>query len=351
MYQLDNRSTWSAGLYPGWNREGQRQFTLVIKAGFSFDAQGRLTPLPPPAIEEADRYRDEPGRSSLAAACETVPFKQGGELLLYGTAQPLGGGRTVGEVEVSLRRGEGTPWSKALRVFGRRVWKTRLLMAIPGDPEPLAAVPLIYENAYGGCDPGDGEKMFASNPAGRGYSEKGQRLKGLELPQLEIGPRFIASPASRPVPAGFGPLSPLWEPRLGASAALDEEAALHGGCPWGREVAADLFNAAPLDQRFAELFRGGECLTLRGLVAEAPAGVPLHLPSLRPDARLLRAGQAQNLQTRCDTLVIDADATHLYLIYRATLAWDARQGPGGSVLVCDLDAGENAPAAATEARV
>ena len=67
--------------------------------------------------------------------------------------------------------------------------------------------------------------------------------------------------------------------------------------------------------------------------------------------RLLRAGQAQNLQTRCDTLVIDADALHLFLIYRAALAWDARQSAGGSVLVRDLDAGENAPATPTENRL
>ncbi|MDO3379338.1 DUF2169 family type VI secretion system accessory protein [Geoalkalibacter halelectricus] len=351
MYQLDNHSAWSAALYPGWSRAGERQFTLVIKAGFSFDSHGRLTPLPQPAIEETDHYRGEPGTSSLAAACETVPFKQGAELLLLGTAQAPGGGRTVGEVEISLQREGGQSWSKVLRVFGRRRWKAKLLMAVPGDPEPLDAVPLIYENAYGGCDPADPEKIFPANPVGRGYSDKGQRLKGLELPQIEIGPRFITGPTTRPVPAGFGPLSPLWEPRLGAFTLLDEAAAQRGGCPWGKEVAADLFNAAPPDQRFAQPFVGGERILLRGLVADAPQGVPLHVPPLLPDVGVNRAGTWERLEVSCDTLVIDADRQELCLVFRAALPWDVKKPQNGWVIVRDPQAPCAEPTSAKEGEV
>lgn len=343
MYQLDNDTIWSAALHPGWNRAGERRFTLVIKAGFSFDSHGRLTPLPQPAIEETDRYRGEPGTSSLAAACETVPFKQGAELLLFGTAQSPGGGRTVAEVEISLRNADGATWSKTLRVFGRRQWTTGLLLATPGAPAPLDAVPLLYENAYGGCDPADPEKIFSANPVGCGYSDKGRRLKGLELPRIEIGPRFIAGPTARPIPAGFGPLSPLWEPRVSAFAHLDEAAARHGGCPWGRGGVADLFNAAPLDQRFSQLFQGGERILLRGLVADAPQGVPLHVPQLRPDVRMIRAGTGQRLEPGCDTLVIDADRQELCLVFRAALPWDVKQPQNGWVVIRDPQAPREEP--------
>jgi hypothetical protein len=335
MYQLDNRSDWSAGLYPGWSRDGRRQFTLVVKAGFAFDTPGKLTPLPQVVIEEADRYRGEPGRSSLAGACETVPFKQGGELLLYGTAHPPTGRRTVSEVEVSLRRSDGSLWNKTLRVVGRRCWTNRLLMAVPSDPEPLEAVPLIYENAYGGSDPADPEKVFPANPVGRGYSDKGRRLKGLELPQIEIGPNFISSPTSRPAPAGFGALSPLWEPRVGAFAALDEESVQQGGCPWGKKVASDLFNAAPLDQRFAQTFQGGECLRLGGLMAEEPQGITLHVPQLRPEVLMCRSGMMQTLEVCCDTLIIEADRRELSLVFRAALPWDVKKIESGWVVVGD----------------
>lgn len=348
MYQIDNHSTWSAGLYPGWSRAAERQFTLVIKAGFSFDDHGRLTPLQQPPIEETDRYRGEPGQSSLAAACETVPFKQGAELLLHGAAQALGGGRTVGEVEISLQRESGAPWGKVMRVFGRRRWKTKLLITVPGDPEPLDAVPLIYENAYGGCDAADPDKIFPANPVGRGFSDKGQRLKELDLPQIEIGPSFITDPKTRPAPAGFGPLSPLWEPRLGAFAPLVEAAVQRGGCPWGKAVAADLFNAAPLDQRFSEPFIGGERILLRGLVADAPQGVPLHVPQLRPDVRMNRAGTMERLEVSCDTLVIDADRQTLCLVFRAALPWDVKKPLNGWVIVRDPQGRYAEPAPAKE---
>ncbi len=335
MYQLDNRSEWSAGLYPGWSRTGQRQFTLVVKAGFSFDDQGRLAPLPQTVIEEADRYRGEPGNSSLAGACETVPFKQGAELLLYGTAHPPANRRTVSEVGVSLRRGDGSLWNKMLRVFGRRCWTSRLLMTVPGDPEPLGAVPIIYENAYGGSDPADPEKIFPANPVGRGYSAKGRRIRKMELPQIEVGPHFITSPTARPAPAGFGALSPLWEPRVGAFTALDEESARHGGCPWDEGVAADLFNAAPLDQRFTQTFQGGECLKLRGLVAEAPQGVTLHVAELRPEVLMYRDGKVQTPEVCCDTLVVETDRQELFLVFRAALPWDLKKVESGWVVVRD----------------
>ncbi len=343
MYQLDNRSVWSAGLYPGWGRAGERQFTLVIKAGFCFDCHGHLSPLPQPDIEEADRYRGGPGTSSLAGACETVPFKQGAELLLYGTAQPPGAGRTVGEVEISLRRGDDAPWSKTLRVFGRRSWATRLLMTVPGDPEPLEAVPLIYENAYGGSDPADPEKIFPANPVGRGFSDKGRRLKGMDLPQIEIGPHFITSPAARPAPAGFGPLAPLWEPRVRAFSVIDEDSAQHGGCPWSKKVAADLFNAAPLDQRFSQPFQGDECIRLRGLVAEALQGVTLHVPKLRPAVLLNRNAVMQNLEVCCDTLVIEADRQEMHLVFRTALPWDVKNPENGWVVVRESRPQEEQP--------
>ena len=318
MYQVDNRTDWSAGLYPGWSRQGKRQFTLVIKAGFTFDLHGELTPLPHPPIEETDRYRGEPGASSLAAACETVPFKEGGELLFSGTAHPPESGRTVTEVEVGMRFSEGRVWSKTLRVFGRRYWKSKLLMAVPGVPEALEPVALIYENAYGGCDQGNADNPFAANPVGKGYTRKGLKIKDLEMPQIEIGPRYISSPTSRPAPAGFGPISPLWEPRLALSAALSVEAG-SGACPWGGKAPDSLFNAAPHDQRFPRPFTGGETLNLKGMVPEAPHGVMLRLPESRPDVQIFRGGKMTGAEVTLDTVLVDTDKKELHLLFRGAL--------------------------------
>lgn len=339
MYQLDNPTVWSAGLYPGWNSQGQRQFTFVLKAGFTLAADGRLAPLPHPTIEEADRYRGDPKRSSLEAACEIVPFKKGGELLLSGTAYPPQKGSTVTEVEVGIRLSDGRTWTKTLRVFGQRCWTTKLLMTIPGSPAPLDPTPLTYENAYGGFDQRNPEDFYGANPAGKGYSQRGLWIKDLELPQIEIGPRFISSPMQRPAPAGFGPISPLWEPRLKVFAGLDLRPTEDGGCPWGEAgVPPNLHNTAPTDQRFEKPFAGGETLTLRGFIPESPKDMAVQIPKLRPDVSLVIGNQMTGkIDTSLDTIVVDTDRKHLGLIFRGTLPWVADVKEKRWVFVHDPD--------------
>ncbi len=340
MLELDNRSNWSAGLYPGWSRAGERQQTVVLKAAFGFDEKGQLTPIEAaPAIEEADRYVGEPGKSSLAAACETVPFKQGGEVLLTGTACPPKPGAGVMEVSVGLRRADDSFWEKTLRLFGPRRWEKGLLGVGISKPAPLNPLALRYEHAYGGCDPNHEDQLYGANPVGQGFSQKGWRVNEMELPQIEIGPKFISSPTSRPQPAGYGPLAPFWEPRLEGFKCLDEEAAAWGGCPFGDQAPPDLYNAAPLDQRFAEPFVGGETLRLKGLIegANHREGVLIDIPRPRADLKLIIDGKTQSLHPVCDTLQIDADAGQIFLLYRAAIPWDIKDRCSGWVILRDLD--------------
>lgn len=339
MFELDNRSAWAAGLYPGWSRKGERQMTLVFKASFAYDAKGTLTPMPYPApIEETDRYHGEPGKTSLAAAGETVPFKQGSELLLFGTAQPPKAEATVTEVAIGLRRANDRFWEKTLRVFGPRRWEKGLLGISYSKPAPLASLPLRYEHAYGGCDPNHEEKLYPQNPVGVGYSEKGWRVSGMALPQIEIGPKFISGPTQRVAPAGFGPLPPFWEPRVQAFDKLDHEALAWGGCPYPGDAPAEMYNAAPPDQRFDQPFQGEETLRLKGLVEGAPRdGLLLNLPRLRPDLKLVRGERMENLQPVCDTLVIDTDTRQLSLVWRIGIPWNLREQQSDWLVLTDLD--------------
>jgi hypothetical protein len=340
MFDIDNRTPWSAGLYPGWSRDRQRQMTLVIKAGYAFDERCRLVPRAHPLIEEVDRYRGKADRSSLAAACETVPFKAGAELLFCGTARPSRAGSTVAVVEVGLRLAGDRSWKKALTVYGERRWEMTLLGPAASAPQPLRDLPLCYEHAFGGCDLHDEKKVFFANPVGKGYSDRGWRLKGLELPQIESGPPFITSPGSRPEPAGFGPLPPFWAQRRQAFAALDLEAAVHGGSPFTEYAAVDRYNCAPSDQRFDEPFAGGEVLHLKGLIEGAPAqdGIMLQLPQLRPQLTLASGESRQVLTALCDTLLIDCDRRELSLLFRGAIPFGLLDRPGGRVLVRDPDA-------------
>lgn len=220
MIQLDNQTAWSAGLYPGWTRDGKRQHTLIFKISHQFSSDGTLSLLPSIPIIEADCYRQIPQSSSLSAVNELAPFKQGGEVYLYGSAQPYGKNGTTLQVILGLCRGNNHFWTKELRVFGERLWQRKLFGHLPSHPEVIShAVPLIYEHAYGGSDPAHPEQVYTENPSGVGYSLRGLRTKGLRLPRIEQGPDFISSPASRVKPAGYGPLPPSgvhvmkrWEP-------------------------------------------------------------------------------------------------------------------------------------------
>lgn len=336
MLDLDNRTGWGAEIYPGWSREGRLQMTVVIKAAFTYDNQGKLTPLtPPPPIEEADRYRGEPGKSSLAAACESVPFKAGSEVLLAGTLFPPATDRPVAEATLGILFPDARPWEKTVWAFGARRWERGLLAPCIGRPAALAPVPLLYELAYGGSDPRDADAFHGPNPAGKGFSKRGWGMTGMELPQLEAPPTFITGPTTRVAPAGFGPLSPLWEPRVKAFEHYDKQAA-EWGAPFADRALADTYNAAPLDQRFPRPFTGGERLRLKGFHPEPEAReISLLLPRLRPELRLAWEGEdgEQILTPVCDTLTIDTDARTLSLLWRCAVPFSLPEPRGGWVFL------------------
>ncbi len=322
MLELENKSLWQAALYPGWSAERKPQLTLVVKTGYWFDTRGKTTAMASvPAIEEEERYFSDPLTSSLAASCESVPFKRGGELLCYGTAQPPEPDARVMEVKLGLRRGEADFWSKTLRISGPRQWRRGLLSAGPGESEPLQPLPLRYESAYGGRDPRNAEQCYEANPVGSGFSVTSRYHSALGVPQIEIGPDYLRTLTQRLQPAGFGPLPVHWLPRLEQSPQLDDEALAMGLCPFAEDLVADFYNAAPRDQQFDRPFRGGETLFLQGLVAGAdPRGMLIKIPQVEPFAWLVSSEQDQyRLKLSCDTVVVRADERELHLIWRCAI--------------------------------
>jgi hypothetical protein len=329
MLQLENKSHWTAALYPAWSANRTPQITLVVKTGYWFDSRGEITAMQQvPAIEEEDRHYDDPLSSSLAASCESVPFKRGGEMLCYGTAQPPDDKATVMEAKLGLRRGEKDYWQKSLRVSGPRSWQRRLMATAPGEPAPLQSLPIRYEFAYGGRDPRKETACYEANPSGVGYSAASRFHAELKVPQIEVGPDYLDSLSQRPEPAGFGPLALHWMPRLALSPELDEEALSMGLCPFAEDLAPDFYNAAPRDQQFEKAFEGGETLMLQGLIPGAdPKGVLIQLPSERPEAWLALSERQQSaLKLTCDTLTIRADERELQLLWRCAIPMQQLSG-------------------------
>lgn len=326
MLNLVNDSDLEAALIPGWNRQGQRQHTLVIKATYDFNLSGEITLASQQRpLAMVEQWRDKPRLSSLTAADETAPFKQGAEYYLFGSACPVGD-RTATRISVSLEDGTRRN-QKALRVCGEHHWVPSWKGVQSSRPEPLAtATPLHYELAYGGVADKHRQQV-AANPAGRGFNPSRFTLHDDRAPLIEYDRGIPAVTPHQPVqPAGFGPLPASWEPRSKRTGTIGhpnhEE-----GCPWGSNAPENLHNCAPDDQQWPLPFWGDETLTLQGFFPDHGAPVTLALPVQSLQPQLIDAGDSRLLAPQCDTLVIDTDQQQLSLIWRCALLWHSPLEP------------------------
>ncbi|MCH8544104.1 MAG: DUF2169 domain-containing protein [Alcanivorax sp.] len=313
MHELINPTPLAAALRPGWAPNRRFQDTLILKQTWHFALDGTLTSETQPLCE-ADAYHGEPLLSSLAASCETVPFKQGSELYLHGTAHPPRQGAPAMEVAVALTHADGARWEKRLAVLGESHWQRALLGYRRSPLAALKPLPLHYEYAYGGTCP-DTEQRLPENPAGRGFNP-GRGLRDNRAPQIEWPTTLQTRPGQQVAPAGLGPLASFWTPRHQAGGTFPDERMPEDGCPIALDAKPDLHNAAPLDQRFSHPFSGGEQLTLHGFFAEQTAPVTLTLPASLP--QVLHNG-GEPLPMTCDTLVIDCDTRLVSRLFRAGL--------------------------------
>ncbi len=292
-------------------RGKQPEMTLVLRATYVL-APG---PLAPPdggrfiaqGSMSCDAYRE--GDDERAGECiypgDFADWKPSGEVMLRGTCHAPGG-KAVSECPVHFEVG---PWSKTLRVVGRRMWSDDLAGAVMSDAAPFTAMPIGYANAYGG--PG-----YAANPAGKGFA-------GRELPNVEHPGRPIRNRRDDHGPAGFGPLNPAWPER---AAKIGKEY----GPQWKKERApyhaVDLdwsyFNCAPRDQRLEGYLRGDEALRFQNL-HPTHAVLDTRLPAIRIRAFVNdEKGRFREVAMSLDTLFADVDDERLYLTWRGLDAID-----------------------------
>lgn len=351
MLQLINHHThYNAGLYS--DKVGaQNQLTCVIKRAWQFSTQGDLqTIIPAPAIIETDQFRGEINRSSLIAAREIMPYKEKSEIILYGSAQPPLDNHAITQVALSIEWENQTEfqlykqftndinkddsktlqhpfglmklrpnkWSKSLFIIGERKWRTTFFGGLISRPKSIqAAIPLIYEFAYGGSDPKQPEHFYAKNPAGLGFTIQ-RRINHLLAPQIEISP-LINQLTDQPIPAGFGPLPIAWQ--------IADLKQTH--------VPIEINQVAPLDQRFNTYFFGNEVIKLKGLIAgiATTEEIILKLSHHRPRLSLHLDKPAQMIEPLCDTVVIDTDAMTLHQIWRAGIPWEINDQRHGVVML------------------
>jgi len=296
-----NATPFPFAVLPGRIRPPEWSATLIVKASFALRPGGPAEPLPEPLQFMGDLYRDEEIANDCLYESDFAPWKQNADVLLTGTCHAPGGKPTTAcRIEFGVGR-----WSKALAVIGNRHWKKSLLMSSASDPEPFAALPVTYPNAYGG-------EGFDRNPSGRGYEKA-------YLPNIEPLEDCISAPGDRPDPSGFGPLNRTWPQRASKLGSYRGKWLKERWPNFPEDFDFTYHNAAPEDQQFRKYLHGDEELRFENLHPRH-ASYRSGLPGLRIRGFLserLKAGKRfREVPMNLDTLFVDMDKEILVLIWR-----------------------------------
>lgn len=313
---------------------------LVVKATFDIGVTPTLTQEQVP-VNLSGEYWGEPDSSPYKFEPEAAFFKPATDVVLVGHAYPARA--NAKQVDVQLAVGG---LSKTLRVFGDRHWDKGVAGIRSTEPSRFESLPLSYDRAYGGWDLSDPREPICDrrNPLGRGFRRKGATFQaGSQLPNIEDPAHLLSRYDGPSVPAGFGFTHGDWEPRAALSGTFDD-AWLQHRSPWlPGDFQRSFFNAASPGFIAAGYLRGDETVMAQGV---RPDGARLlaRLPALRaPECTFKRRGsQPVAATTAFDTLIIDADAQRLQLLWRCCVpAVDGLQGLAAIEISC-----ANAPAVA-----
>jgi uncharacterized protein YjbI with pentapeptide repeats len=292
--------------FPGYS------LSLLVKGTFDLHPGAPATPSEVQLWPSGDLCLpgDEDRDGPLYYPSDFVPLKPAADLLLVGTCWAPGGA-PVERCRVAFEVG---PRRRTLLVSGDRHWVQGGGRAVPSRPQPFASLPIDYRRSLGG--PGS-----AANPLGLGLADVSDGRGGRYRPVPNLEEAQSAEAADHgPVPAGLGPISPLWAPRLAKLGTFDADYA-RVRWPWlPEDMDWGTFNAAPAAQQVPDFLKGDEPLVLENLHASHPR-YEGRLPGLRPRVFFVRSvpgaeGRFEELPLRLDTLWIDADLGRLVLVWR-----------------------------------
>lgn len=340
-------------LLPGQTPQGGHILSVLLKRSYSIVAGAvcqRAEEDQP--LLGGDLHWDSPMNSSVRLESDFVPLKLRTDVVLIGKAHAPGG-QPAAQWSVGLQVGSRR---KILRVTGDRQARFTSATTAPvfTDPQPMTALDLRYEYAYGGIDVRSDLSSvwpYPRNTRGRGFvvanqaaAVDGQPLPNIEDPAAVLTPdRLCVGEYARwdqqPEPAGFGWLAKDWRPR----------ALLAGVMPADREVERELraayeklvpaeqrdayrqhglpdmnfefFNGAPADMRFGfqEEPLAGSLVRTANL---SPQGtLDFHLPADEPRVTIDIGDGEQMPDTVLHTVQIRLEDREVDMVWRAALPY------------------------------
>jgi hypothetical protein len=329
--------------------DGRQIVSLHAKRTYAFDAQGACVL----AEEQVPLYvpRDEP-RAPWHSEMDVVPLKRTTDVIVHASAYGGGARRCTASVAVGPRK-------VVYNVSGDRHCIYRGQGSILfSEPEPFDAIPICYENAYGGVDenaPVPVQKTlmdffrrhpgaYPRNTVGRGYiiTEGREALEGLLLPNVEH-PEHLLTPQNlivgapenwwrQPLPWSCDWFDKAWYPRSSFLAGpprdtpVDDRELAEVRLGWveaGQRANADrktleeivdgrYFDAAS-PSLISPFIRADERIELTGMT---PSGrLVVQLPGVLPRMEVRFEGKNYDLSPRPNRLVISVDEERLSIVW------------------------------------
>jgi hypothetical protein len=319
QFALENETPFAAEPLALADEAGRPLLVLVIKATYEVDRKGlRLAEEQAPVNIEGEHW-GKPEESSYKYEPECAFIKMGTDVVLIGHAHAPASGTT--ELLVALQVG---PLRKGVRVVGDRVWFKSVGSVSMTKPRPFERIPLVYERAFGGWDrshPESSKHSFeARNPVGVGFRASPKDFEeGLRLPNLEDPLHPLKRFGDVVPPAGFGFISPHWQPRAAFAGTYDEAWKKQRAPLLPRDFDRRFFSAASAGMVSSAFLRGDEEVVI---THASPHGrLSFRLPGQLPPEVIaeLASGEDVKPPMHLDTVTLDMDAHRAFLMWRGHL--------------------------------
>lgn len=164
------------------------------------------------------------------------------------------------------------------------------------------------------------------NPVGVGFRASARNFEeGLRLPNLEDPAHPLKHFGQVVPPAGFGFISPHWQPRAALAGTYDETWSQQRSPLLPRDFDRRFFNAASPGLVASGYLRGAEPVLLTQVSRHGR--LAFNLPAQPPPKVTVQLAASEDAHPpmHLDTCIIDVDAELLFLIWRGHVA--LRSGP------------------------
>ncbi len=313
---IENKTPFALELLALADEEMRPLLVLVAKATYAIHADGLKLAEEQVPVHVAGVPWGKPEESSYRYEPECAFIKPATDVVLTGHAWAPR--QETRELLVSLRVG---PVQKSVRVLGDRVWHKRLGSISMTRPQPFESMPLVYERAFGGWDRSEPDPRLHTleprNPVGVGFRANPRAFEeDLPLPNLEDPDHPLERFGQKVPPAGFGFLSPHWQPRAAYAGTYDEtwDKARKPLLP--KDFDRRFFNAASPGLVAPGYLRGGEPVVIKNASRRGPLSFSLPRQVVPAITVELTGAPDAKPEMPLDTVIIDTDAEQVLLLWR-----------------------------------